>query len=207
MTASMSAEEWDARYRGKELVWGAAPNRWVEQETVDLPAGRALDLACGEGRNSVWLAHRGWHATGVDFSAEALLKAQALAASELGPDADIEWHCADATQFTAPAVFDLALVVYLQLPAHQRDAAFANAWRALAPDGTLLVVAHHSDNLTNGVGGPQDPAVLYSAEDVRSTVTALDPHAVIEKCEAVQRPVDGSERPAIDVLFRARKST
>lgn len=202
----MSAEEWDARYRARELIWGAAPNRWVEREVADLQVGKALDLACGEGRNSVWLAQRGWHVTGVDFSAEALSKAQTLATAELGPTANIEWQHADATRFAAPAEYDLALVIYLQLPAEQRDAAFTNAWHTLAPCGTLLVIAHHTDNLTNGVGGPQDPAVLYSAEDVGLTITALDPLAHVEKCDAVLRPVDGSERPAIDALFRARKT-
>ena len=159
----MSADEWDERYRGAELVWGAKPNRWVEQEVTGLVAGRALDLACGEGRNSVWLAQRGWQVTGVDFSAEAISKARALAAEVAEP---IEWLCADATQFQRPAAFDLALIVYLQLAADQRRAAVAAAWAALAPGGTLIVVAHDSDNLAEGVGGPQDPAVLYTAADV-----------------------------------------
>ena len=69
---SMSAADWDSRYRGSELVWGARPNVWVERETAPLSPGRAVDLACGEGRNSVWLAARGSQVTGVDFSASAL---------------------------------------------------------------------------------------------------------------------------------------
>nr|WP_243757850.1 class I SAM-dependent methyltransferase [Allobranchiibius sp. GilTou38] len=79
----MSAAEWDERYAGSDLVWGGGPNIWVERVTTDLPAGRVPDLACGEGRNSVWLAARGWRVTGVDFSAEAIRKAQAL--SDAGP--------------------------------------------------------------------------------------------------------------------------
>jgi len=62
----MSAADWDSRYRGTDLVWGATPNMWVEQETTGLAPGLALDLACGEGRNSIWLAARGWRVTGVD---------------------------------------------------------------------------------------------------------------------------------------------
>jgi hypothetical protein len=57
---SMSAADWDSRYSGSDLIWGSEPNLWVEQETAGLPPGRALDLACGEGRNSIWLAGRGW---------------------------------------------------------------------------------------------------------------------------------------------------
>ena len=198
----MSADEWDERYRGAELVWGAKPNRWVEQEVTGLVAGRVLDLACGEGRNGVWLAQRGWQVTGVDFSAEAISKAGALAAEVAEP---IEWLCADVTEFQRPAAFDLALIVYLQLAADQRRAAVAAGWAALAPGGTLIVIAHDSDNLAEGVGGPQDPAVLYTAADVAADLARLDLEATIERAERVERPVDGADRPALDVLFRARK--
>ncbi|MGZ4559234.1 MAG: class I SAM-dependent methyltransferase, partial [Mycobacteriaceae bacterium] len=47
----MDAADWDKRYSDSELVWGAPPNRYVVQHATSLPAGRALDLACGEGRN------------------------------------------------------------------------------------------------------------------------------------------------------------
>ena len=50
------------------------PNQFVEQALADLPPGRALDLACGEGRNARWLAERGWQVTAVDWSAVAVEK-------------------------------------------------------------------------------------------------------------------------------------
>ena len=202
MPASMSAAEWDERYSGRELVWGGGPNMWIEQETTDLAPGAALDIACGEGRNSVWLAARGWTVTGVDFSAEAIRKAKTL-----GADTSVTWLCADATELDLPALFDLTMFVYLQLPQPDRTAALVRAWNALAAGGTLLVVAHDSRNLADGVGGPQDPATLYTAEDVRRDLQALDPAAIIETCGEVARPVEGHDRPAIDALFRARKSS
>jgi SAM-dependent methyltransferase len=75
----MHAAEWDARYAGKNLVWEAEPNRWVVEVCAGLPPGRALDLACGEGRNALWLARQGWRVTGVDFSRVALERAGDLA--------------------------------------------------------------------------------------------------------------------------------
>ena len=93
---SMSAADWDSRYRGTDLVWGATPNMWVEQEIAGLTPGRALDLACGEGRNSIWLAARGWQVTGVDFSAAALAKAETLARGH-HPPVTVDWQCADVT--------------------------------------------------------------------------------------------------------------
>jgi 2-polyprenyl-3-methyl-5-hydroxy-6-metoxy-1,4-benzoquinol methylase len=49
------------------------------EEVAGLAPGRALDLACGEGRNALWLAGKGWQVTAVDFSAVGLEKARRLA--------------------------------------------------------------------------------------------------------------------------------
>jgi SAM-dependent methyltransferase len=156
---SMSATDWDDRYRGTDLVWSATPNLWVAQETALLTPGRALDLACGEGRNSIFLAQQGWDVTGVDFSGEAIAKSRRLAQARQ-PPVTVDWRCADATRFAKPSSYDLAMLVYLQLPAPQRRLAIRAAWQSLRSGGVLLVIAHHSDNMAARVGGPQDPAVL-----------------------------------------------
>ncbi|MBA3605714.1 MAG: class I SAM-dependent methyltransferase, partial [Acidimicrobiia bacterium] len=56
----MDANGWNARYTGQELVWSAGPNRFVAEEVAGLAPGTALDVACGEGRNAIWLAQQGW---------------------------------------------------------------------------------------------------------------------------------------------------
>lgn len=164
----MDAREWDRRYAESELIWSAAPNRFVASELADLPPGRALDVAAGEGRNSIWLAERGWRVTAVDFSRAGLEKGQALQARhERGPDLRIDWVCADALTYEpGPEPFDLVVLAYLQLPAEQRQVAVRRSFDALADSGTFFLVAHDSTNLTEGTGGPPDPAVLYTAEDV-----------------------------------------
>ena len=63
----MDAEAWDERYADTELVWGLEPNRFVRAQCERLPIGRAVDLACGEGRNALWLARMGWKALGLDY--------------------------------------------------------------------------------------------------------------------------------------------
>ena len=68
-------EDWNSRYQGDELLWTERPNRFLVAEAEGLEPGRALDLACGEGRNAIWLAEQGWRATGVDFSQAAIEKA------------------------------------------------------------------------------------------------------------------------------------
>jgi SAM-dependent methyltransferase len=196
------AEYWDERYRTKDRVWGSAPNRWVEQEVPGLPPGTALDLACGEGRNAVWLARGGWRVLAVDFSAVGLAKGRELEQHELGT-ATISWVEADATSFVAPEPVDLALLCYLQLTAPSRRAAVRAAAGAVGPGGTLLVIGHDSRNLTDGTGGPQDPAVLFTAGDIADDLDGSG--LVIDSAGEVLRQVAGAERPAIDALLRAHR--
>src|SRR6476659_1362369 len=75
----MDARQWDQRYADTQLVWSVTPNQFVAAERADLPPGRAVDLAAGEGRNAIWLASRGWEVTAVDFSQVALDKGRRLA--------------------------------------------------------------------------------------------------------------------------------
>ncbi|HET9092314.1 MAG TPA: class I SAM-dependent methyltransferase [Acidimicrobiales bacterium] len=196
----MDATQWDSRYATADLVWSAEPNRFLTAEVAGLAPGRALDVACGEGRNAIWLATAGWTATGVDFSAVALDKARRLAASR---GVEVEWVLSDVVAyFDDPHEFDLVAVFYLQLPPPARRAVLSGAARAVAPGGRLLVVAHDSSNLERGYGGPQEPSVLYRPEDV---VADLADALEIEKAEVVERPVstDEGERVALDLLVRA----
>lgn len=157
----MDSDAWDERYAASELVWSAGPNEFVEAACADLPPGRALDLAAGEGRNAIWLAQRGWDTTAVDFSAVALDKGRRLAAG-----VNVEWVLADATTWERPGAYDLVVVAYLQLPEAARREAVRRGFGSVAPGGTFFLVAHDTTNLTEGTGGPQDASVLMTAEDV-----------------------------------------
>jgi SAM-dependent methyltransferase len=171
----MDADAWDQRYSASELVWSREPNQFVASELADLAPGAAVDLAAGEGRNAIWLASRGWSATAVDFSRVALDKGARLA-SQAG--IEVRWVCADATTWQAPAPVDLVVMAYFQVPADDRRRAVRNAARMLRPGGTLLLVAHDSTNLAEGTGGPQDPAVLMSADDVLADLAGTDVEVV-----------------------------
>lgn len=198
----MDANVWDERYAGDDLVWSAEPNRFLVAQVGVLPPGRALDLACGEGRNAVWLAECGWDVTGVDFSKVGLDKARRLAEAR---GVTVQWELADVTEYTpAPESFDLVIVMYLHLPQAARRVAFRHAAAAVATGGTLLVVGHDITNPSAGWGGPRDSAVLYGPEDVVGDLVGLE----MVKAERVQRPVptDDGVKIAIDVLVRAMRA-
>jgi SAM-dependent methyltransferase len=197
----MERADWDRRYRGTELVWTAQPNRFVVEELGGLPPGRALDLGSGEGRNAVWLAEGGWQVTAVDFSSVALDKARRLAQAR---GVTVDWVLADLRGYRPePGAYHLVLVAYLHLSPLERVAVLAGAVAALAPGGTLLVIGHDLANLTQGVGGPQDPAVLYTPEAIVAELDGLTVH----RAERVRRPVDTAPEPgvAIDTLVRAAR--
>jgi SAM-dependent methyltransferase len=194
----VDAEAWDERYRGSELVWSAGPNQFVEAELAEMRPGKALDLAAGEGRNAIWLARRGWQVTAVDYSQVGLDKGR-----EIAGDVQLDWVCADATTWSGDASYDLCVVAYLQLPPDDRRAAVRAGFSSVRPGGTFLLVAHDSTNLTAGVGGPQDPAVLLTAEDVLADLADQDFEVV--EARRVGRDVaqpDGSTLTAFDALVR-----
>jgi SAM-dependent methyltransferase len=205
----MDARAWDERYAATELVWSATPNQFVAAELADLRPGRALDLATGEGRNALWLAERGWEVTAVDFSQVGLDKGRALQTQHpRGRDLHVDWVHGDALTYDpGPVSFDLALVAYLQLPADERRTAVRRAFDCLTDGGTLLLVAHDSTNLTEGTGGPQDPEVLYTAEEVLGDLDGERFDVV--RAERVPRVVPANDehrgepdRTAYDALVR-----
>jgi SAM-dependent methyltransferase len=196
-------ERWNRRWGGEERVHASTdPSRFLVAEVAGLPPGTALDLACGAGRNAVWLAERGWRVTAVDFSEVALRMARSLAAQRR---VDVDWTEADvAAWMPPPRAYDLVCVFYLQLPAAERRLALARAADAVRAGGTLLVVGHDLLNLTEGWGGPTQADVLFTPDDV---VADIGDALVIERAERVRRAVadPSAPREAIDALVRARR--
>ncbi len=200
----MEREDWNRRYAQKDLVWTAEPNRFLVSEVAGLAPGNALDLAAGEGRNAAWLAEQGWHVRAVDFADVAAVKGKRLAEARQVAD-NVIFEIADLRSYEPQAHgYDLVALVYLQLAQAELAPILARAARAVAPGGTFLLVAHDATNLAHGHGGPRDPAVLYTAEQV---VAAVGGELDIEKAGRVERPVatDDGIRVAIDCLVRGKR--
>ena len=195
----MNRDDWNRRYAERQLLWSEGPNRLLAAEAATLASGRALDVACGEGRNAIWLAERGWRVTAVDFAEVALDKARRLADAR---GVELELVLADLVDWRPPRLaYDLVVVLYLQLPRAERQLVLGRAAAAVAPGGTALLLGHDARNLDEGHGGPGDPAVLWTAAAVASELRGLE----VERAETVLREVEGADRPALDTLVRARR--
>ncbi|WP_280233858.1 class I SAM-dependent methyltransferase [Nocardia cyriacigeorgica] len=218
----MDAADWDARYAQGELVWGAPPNSTVVEHVFgldrvtprypdadgtvpDLP--RALDLACGEGRNALWLATHGWRVHAVDFSQVGIDKGRTVATRLSRSVRDrLTWQCTDLTDFGSAEItgpFELVLMVFLHLPAAQRGPLVRQAAELLSPGATLLVLGHDSTNLTDGYGGPQDPRILFTPDDIVADLAGLS-EIRIRGADRIHRPTEG--RDAIDALVIATRA-
>jgi SAM-dependent methyltransferase len=200
----VDAAGWDDRYTGREPVWSRGPNATVAAIAGELPAGRALDLACGEGRNALWLAESGWTVEAVDFSEVAIERGREWA-DESGISG-IRWVVADLLEHpVAPRSADLVLLSYLHLPAAEQQTATRKAAAAVAPGGTLLVIGHDPTNLADGYGGPQEPSVLHGADDYARFLAGSG--LAVARAERIDREVetDDGVETAIDVLVVATR--
>lgn len=219
----MDAAAWDERYARTELVWGAPPNSTVVEQVFGLerrfPLGafapgeprpefpRVLDLGCGEGANAMWLATHGWQVDAVDFAQVGIDKGRTVA-SRLSRSVRnrIRWFCADvadldAVELTGP--YELVLISFLHLPAAERRALLLHAVELLTPEGVLLVLGHDTLNLTEGYGGEQDPALLFTPNDIVDELAAAGDDIRVRIADRVYRPTE--ERDAIDALVVATK--
>ncbi len=159
---------WEDRYSGEGYLFGTEPNDFLAEEASRLvPGARALAVADGEGRNGVWLAEQGLDVVSVDFSANALAKARALAAER---GVAIETRQADLFRWDWPiAAFDLVVTFFIHPPSRDQRILLEAMFRALRSDGLLIFEAYTKAHADCEFGGPDDPDRLYSAASLRQT--------------------------------------
>jgi len=193
------AGAWDERHSAHDPIESWEPDPTLVGEVASMTPGRALDLGSGDGRNAVWLARHGWTVTAVDFSVVALDRARTLAATA---DVEIDWRQADLLSWTPAAeAFDLVAVFFIHLPADERRPVYARAAAAVAIGGTLLVVGHDRSNAADGVGGPHDPDVLFTPDEI---VAELPEGFTVERASVVRRAGEPARAP-LDAVVRATR--
>lgn len=201
----MDARQWDERYGTADSVWTENPNTFVAEILENTTPGTAVDLAAGEGRHAVWLAKRGWDVTAVDFSGVGLERAQQWAC-DAGVAERLTTVVSDIADYQpAPDSSDLLLLAYVQVPADVRRRAIQQCAVGVRVGGQVVVVAHDSSNLTEGTGGPPDPGVLYTAEDIAADLVGTPLEWDLQRQEVALRQVAGADRPARDAVVVARR--
>ena len=160
-----SEKFWDARYREQPKSWGDDPNIFLSE--IDLKGlSSAVDLAGGNGRNSLWMASQGLKTENVDISSVAL--EQFLDRAEQREIAD---KClatqADAINAKFQLTPELLVIAYLQIPADQFEKAFHNSLAQVANGARVFGVWHAIENLEHGYGGPPSKEVLVSEGQLR----------------------------------------
>ena len=162
MSDNRRKSEWNGRY-GASKVWTGKVNTHVSAWVSAHPAQGgdvAIDLACGEGGDAIWLASQGYSVSGVDFAETAIARA-AVAAASAG--VDVDWHVSDVTAWRPRDTADLVSLSFF----HEHEALRKAAWRAagalVSGSGTLLIAGHAPD--AEDAPGPPSHT-RFTADDV-----------------------------------------
>ncbi|WP_405398761.1 class I SAM-dependent methyltransferase [Streptomyces microflavus] len=198
--ATDARTSWDGIYAARTAATDPRPNVRLTETVSDLPPGDALELGCGEGGDTLWLARRGWRVTAVDLSAVAVERLTTLARSlGLGDRVTAEQHDLDASFPKGPdGGFDLVTAHYLHTP-HELDraAVLRRAAHALRPGGRLLVVDHGS---TAPWSWNQDPDAHYPGPQEVADGIALDPAVwTVERAASPRRTATGPDGTTAEV--------
>ncbi len=199
---SSLAEEWDRRYASAPQVFRTEPDESLVELASPVPPARAVDLGAGEGRNSLWLARRGWNVVAVDASRVALDRLSDAAAVEglsiITVADDLISYLAKAR--VAGTTFDLVVLAYIHPDPSGRAELLAAAAHSLSTGGHLFVVGHHISPF--GVTGPLDPARLYTEDDLR-VIPGLNIIRLVQR----RGKSDVSESSTDVVLWARRRAT
>jgi 2-polyprenyl-3-methyl-5-hydroxy-6-metoxy-1,4-benzoquinol methylase len=198
-------ERWNQRFGAAEYIFGTAPNAFLASHAALLKRGqRALCVADGEGRNSVWLAEQGLEVSAFDLSPVGVEKARRLARSR---GVEVRYDVASVYEWRWPeAAYDVVAAIFVQFadPA-MRAFMFERMIAALKPGGVVLVEGYTPAQLKYATGGPKQVDQLYTEELLRQAFGSLD----ILELKAYEAELDEGSRhrgmsAVIDLVARKR---
>jgi cyclopropane fatty-acyl-phospholipid synthase-like methyltransferase len=165
---------WDQRFASEDYVFGTAPNAFLaSQSQLFKPRVRVLDLACGEGRNAVWLAQQGCEVVAIDISPVAIEKARRLAAAR---GVHVAFELVDVRDWHwPPRAFDAVVSIFIQFAAPaERAELFAGFVATLRPNGVLVLQGYTPKQLQYKTGGPPQAEHMYTAAMLREATAGLE---------------------------------
>lgn len=164
--------DWDARYADEGWAFGTEPNDFLREQGHQLPPGRVLCLAEGQGRNAVWLAQRGHDVTAMDQSGFGLEGARKLAVER---GVTITTVRADLTDFEIePGAWQGIVSIYAHVAGDVRARAHARVDKGLAPGGVFILEAYRPEQIGRGTGGPSDDDRMVNLERLRRELPSLE---------------------------------
>lgn len=164
--------DWDARFAEPEFAYGKEPNGFLASVADRIPPGPVLCLAEGQGRNAVHLARLGYEVTALDRSAVGLSRARELAAER---GVHITTTQADLSDYAIqPGAWAGIVAIFMHLPQPLRSRVYRAAAAGLRPGGVLVLEAYRPAQIALGTGGPHDPAVLPTLEEIAADLEGLD---------------------------------
>lgn len=177
---------WDERYSRPEYVYGTEPNLFLQQQVHNIPHGRVLCLGEGEGRNSVYLASRGYNVTAVDASAVGLAKARRLAEQR---QVAIETIHSDLHDYEiVPNAWQGIVSIFCHIPPDLRRRLHHEVTRGLVPGGVFILEAYTPNQLQHGTGGPPTADLTMNARELTHELAGLD---LLINCEKERDVVEG----------------
>jgi len=210
MSTHETKEHWEKHYGERDRIWSGRVNVQFADVAAELPPGRALDLGCGEGADSVWLAERGWDVVAVDISETALGRAKEAAGTR-GVTDRIEFVQLDLSEDFPSGTFDLISSQFLHSTVYlDRSKVLANAAAALRPNGLLVIVDHGS--APPWASKLDHHHEFISAEEVVAGMKLSDDEFERVRVDAVERQAvgpEGQQRPWMDnvIVLRRRASS
>src|SRR5688572_3241258 len=164
---------WDERYQRDTLIYGAEANDFLVEQVGQMRPGSCLCLAEGQGRNAVWLAEQGFLVTAVDQSSVGMARARDLAAER---GVALATDVADLAQYDlGTESWDNIVSIFGHLPSELRRDVHRRAVAALKPGGVFLLEAYTPEQLeTAGIGGPPDPDMMPTAQDLTEELSGLE---------------------------------
>lgn len=177
---------WESRYDTDAYIFGTAPNDFLVTSVADLPVGRALCLADGEGRNGVYLASLGHEVTSLDMAESAMVKAARLAETS---GVSMTTVVADLADYDlGQQRWDLIVSIFAHTPPDLRARVHRTIAAALTPQGRLVLEAYTPDQIGRGTGGPPIPELTMTLDGLRNELEGME---IITGQETVRSVIEG----------------
>lgn len=181
---------WESRYAEAARIWSGGANAVLMAEVEALVPGRALDLGCGEGGDTIWPAMKGWQVTAIDISPTAVSRARSAALESGVPPESVTWLVEDLSRWEPPGDYELVSACFLLSPLDFRRAeVLRRAAGAIVPGGHLLVVSHAA--MPPWAAHHHEPHEMPTPEEELASLELLPDEWEVLKAETRKRAATG----------------